>query len=153
MSTFSDDERRALGEAYLVANTPVSLCEWLERTAAVRRLSEFSDEDALLDGIHQSMRADVRSEETLGVAYALLVAIGLRRRARNSRVGTLPIESSLLTWGAVMWERLGRGTVSTTEKRIEVREPPKVLIQTEQGARAAGTLLVNQYGRPIARQD
>jgi hypothetical protein len=145
MITASPAERDALAEAVVVANTSASLLNWLQRNSTVQRLSEES-EDSLLDELHRVIRANRRTDVDLGWAYSLLVAIGVRRRARCELFGSLPIDSALLQWASAIWDKLERSATPT--RRIVLTGKVDNPITTIHDDSGANPIVLNQYGKP-----
>lgn len=148
MTTVTDDELEELAEAMVVANTPASLVEWLQRNVTVRRLADES-EDSLLDDLHRVVRERRRSERSLAWAYGLLTAIGMKRRAASGNLGSLPVDPALLHWGLPMWDKLVRSAVPTgiIILRADREERPSIT-SVHQDAGAA-VVILDQRGRPI----
>jgi hypothetical protein len=135
-------------QAVVVANTPSSLLEWLQRDVTVQRLAETASEDAMLDLLYPRLRQHPRTELATGVAYALLVAIGLRRRATGT-LGDWPFAVNHLTWGPAMWDRLRRA--STTNSAIMINAThPSVQAYGDRGADPVR--LLDQHGNPVVTQ-
>ena len=145
MITASPAEQDALAEAVVVANTSASLLKWLQQNSTVKRLAD-APEDDLLDDLHRVMRANRRTDVDLGWAYALLVAIGVQRRARSNALGSLPIDSALLQWAAAIWHKLGRSAIPTETMVLAGKvDQPVTTIHHDSGA---SPIVLNQYGQP-----
>ena len=145
MITASEPERDALAEAVVVANTPASLLNWLQQNSTVQRLAN-NPEDDLLHELHRVIRANRRTDVDLGWAYALLVAIGVRRRADSDIFGSLPIDPALLRWASPIWDKLGKSFIPTRRLVLSGRvDEPVTTIHQDDGA---NPIILNQHGRP-----
>jgi hypothetical protein len=85
----------------------------------------------------------------LGTAYAVLVAIAMKRRAQGGQIGTAPFQLGLLKWGRAMWDAFSRTTVPTTTEVLTLSGPtPGMQSHTDHGAgpvrlfNAAGNIIV-----------
>jgi hypothetical protein len=145
MITASPAERDALAEAVVVANTSASLLNWLQQNSTVQRLAD-EPEDNLLNELHRVIRSNRRTDVDLGWAYALLVAIGVRRRTRSEVFGSLPIDCALLQWASAIWEKLRKSAIPTQRVvLVGTVDQPVTSIHRDGGAKPT---VLNQYGRP-----
>jgi hypothetical protein len=68
----------------------------------------------------------------VGIAYATLVAISIRRNRDKGFLGDLPIDSGVLRWGNEIWTLSEKGNIPTRTSVIDI--PSSVaLINGEQG--------------------
>jgi hypothetical protein len=142
-----DVDRKRWAEAVAVANTPASLAAWLERDPTVQRIAEVATEDDIIDAIYPLLRLEApRSAVTLAVAYALLVALGMKRRSSTGDLST-PFDLSILPWASQLWERLAKSTVTTG--LIQVSQVAGQSIRHTEDA-GSGTAIVGVDGLPLA---
>lgn len=146
MRTLTTSETVSLGEAFLLANTPRSLLEWLKRSPTVQRLADDLSEDQLVDEL-QDRLSGAATELTLGSAYGLLVAIGIRRR-RNGALGLMPLDSGALRWGRELWDRLETQGVGTSVASIQGQTCRSISVRS---AGEGPPLLLDQHGAPIQK--
>lgn len=147
----SSDEINDLKQGVVFANTPRSLLSWLERHPAVRRLSTTLSEDELLREMRKTLSRKRRSAHHTALAYALLVAIILRRRELGQG-GDLPVDCESLKWAALIWDRAGINRLATSTLTITASQfaQPALKVTTSSGP-AEQVVLLNSRGNPIVR--
>ena len=152
MTLFSGHELDAVTEAATVANTPGSLFAWLERSPAVQRVVEQYNEDAILDALTGALSLEPRTEVTIALAYAYLVAIVILRR-RFGNLGTPPIQPEVLQWGPAIWRRAQRATPSSSTQSVDLTIPPTVEVGDPESSKQGKTQILNSTGNPIMRTE
>lgn len=95
MITLSRQEMLDIGTTHLLANTPPSLVETLNKTRFVTALKTFCNVQVLIDDFDRFTARDGRTSISLGVAYGILIALTMHAEADySSRVCF-----SRLPWG------------------------------------------------------
>lgn len=96
MINLSRKELRDIGVTHLLANTPPSLVETLNKTRFVTTLKSFPNVQVLIDDFDSFTARTGRSSISLGVAYGILIALTLHSEADfSSKVHCF----SRLAWG------------------------------------------------------
>ena len=148
MKLISSEDLERLASGFVVANTPGSLLLWLQRDPTVLRIASHASEDSILDDLYPLLRGP-RTEMTVAAAYALLVAIGLKRR-ESGAFANWPFELSTLVWGRAIWDRIERSAISTqTTVVITGKRDPTVSQYSDSGSVLN---LVDQHGQPLRIQ-
>lgn len=95
MIILSRQELREIGAIHLLANTPPSLVEALNKTRFVTSLKTFPRVQVLIDDFDRLTSRTGRSSISLGIAYGILIALTLHSEADSST----RVCFSRLSWG------------------------------------------------------
>jgi hypothetical protein len=131
---------RELAFTLTVANTPLSLLRGMRASAGMRKLSKCSAAELSEYYDRVTARAE-RSEFTMALAYALLIAIVLRGVEEGDRVA---VDSGRLLWGAQIRLYLERSVIATDVISCPTPEP-KIAIDNSAPSSSG---LVGWDGRP-----
>jgi hypothetical protein len=148
MSLFSDVDREDLAKAAVVANTPSSLSSWLQRHPAVRGIAATAMETDILAELAEQLQQQRHTEVSIAVSYALLVALGMQRRAGSGLLGEPPQGVERLTWGPSIWDAMRAAAVPTSTGVIKA-DVPRIASYSDFGA---ATPIFGPDGHPIVRR-
>lgn len=144
LEIISPSERSDLAYAAVVANTASSLFGWLQEQDVVRRLARQCEEDSLIDAFMSCVRVE-RTEAAVGQAYAILVALIIKRRG-SGKIGEIPFAGGDLAWVERIWDLANARSAATSVESMDLTADPGVE-HTSHGE--SGTLLYGPDDTPL----
>lgn len=112
----------AVGEHYMVANTPRYLYKHLRAEPGIQALALTSNPRELLSAISAIERKEDRTADDIALAYAMIVALSFQdyRHVREAIAAWRP---SILTWASHLLSIIEQTKIITNTQALEAPQP------------------------------